>query len=63
MSRLRSFLMEDLKKLEKAYQEIDYIIDARIYKDVQEDTGIQKHLEVLEQFISYWSSHAKNIKE
>ena len=55
--------MEDLKKLEKAYQEIDYIIDARIYKDVQEDTGIQKHLEVLEQFISYWSSHAKNIKE
>tara|TARA_R100000353_G_scaffold12135_2_gene12613 strand:+ start:3499 stop:3690 length:192 start_codon:yes stop_codon:yes gene_type:complete len=63
MSRLKNFLIEDLQRLQKAYQKIDYVVDARIYKDVQEETGIQKDLEVLRDFISYWSTHAKNIGE
>ena len=63
MSRLKNFLIEDLERLQKAYQKIDYVVDARIYKDVQEETGIQKDLEILRDFISYWSNHAKNIGE
>jgi hypothetical protein len=61
MSRLKNFLKEDLKKLEKTHEKIDYIIDSRMYVGVQEDTGIKGLLAELEQFISYWQYHHRNI--
>tara|TARA_Y100001968_G_C19264087_1_gene670753 strand:+ start:117 stop:332 length:216 start_codon:yes stop_codon:yes gene_type:complete len=62
MSRLKNFLIDDLQKLERAYTEIDEIITDRVHY-IKEDTKISEHLEVLENFISYWRVHSNNLEE
>jgi len=62
MSRLKNFLTDDLQKLEKAYTEIDNIIDDRVHY-IKEDTKILEHLETLERFVLYWHHHHKKLVE
>ena len=61
MSRLRSFLMEDLKEIDHSFQNIREAIDCKINQ--QEDTILAKHIERLERFIIYWTIHSKNLEE
>tara|TARA_B100000963_G_C22555250_1_gene638750 strand:+ start:1081 stop:1284 length:204 start_codon:yes stop_codon:yes gene_type:complete len=63
MSRLKSFLIDDLQKLERAYTEIDNIIANRVHYNIKEDTKIEEHLETLENFILYWRQHSKKLEE
>tara|TARA_Y100000592_G_C5219311_1_gene198717 strand:+ start:116 stop:319 length:204 start_codon:yes stop_codon:yes gene_type:complete len=62
MSKLKYFLIDDLQKLERAYTEIDNIIANRVHYSIKEDTKIAEHLETLENFISYWQHHSKNLE-
>ena len=61
MSRLRSFLMEDLKEIDHSFQNIREAIDCKI--NYEDHTLLAKDIERLERFIIYWSNHAKNIGE
>ena len=61
MSRLRNFLMEDLKEIDHSFQNIREAIDCNIY--YEKHTLFAKDIERLERFIIYWSNHAKNIGE
>jgi len=61
MSRLRSFLIEDLKEIAQSFQNIREAINCKI--NYEDHTLLAKDIERLETFIIYWSNHAKNIKE
>jgi len=61
MSRLRSFLMQDLKEIDHSFHNIREAINCKIY--YQKHTLLAKDIERLERFIIYWSNHAKNIGE
>tara|TARA_R100001510_G_C7462696_1_gene82508 strand:- start:303 stop:497 length:195 start_codon:yes stop_codon:yes gene_type:complete len=59
VSRLRSFLIEDLKEIDHSFQNVREAINCKIY--YEQNTLLAKDIERLERFIIYWSNHAKNI--
>ena len=56
MDRLVGFLQSDLKEIDESFEHIREMIDYRLHYEDSKD--IEKHIERLEQFISYWQQHS-----
>ena len=56
MSRLLGFLQDDLKEIAESLELIHHIH----YEDSE---NIEKHIERLEEFISYWQQHSNKLGE
>ncbi len=61
MSRLKNFLIDDLKEIDQSFQNIREAIDCKI--NYQDDSILSKDIETLERFISYWRQHSQNLEE
>ena len=61
MSRLVSFLQDDLKEIDESVEKIKDMIYYRLHYEDSE--SIEKHIEKLEQFISYWQQHSNKLQE
>ena len=61
MSRLVGFLQDDLKEIDESFENIKEMIDYRLH--YEDSKNIEKHIEKLEQFISYWQQHSNKLKE
>ena len=61
MSRLKNFLIDDLKEIDQSFQNIREAIDCKI--NYQDDSILSKDIETLERFISYWRQHGQNLEE
>ena len=61
MNRLVNFLQDDLKEIDDSFQNIREAINCKI--NYQEESILAKDIERLENFIIYWSNHAKSLKE
>ena len=61
MSRLVGFLQDDLKEIDEYFENIKEMIDYRLH--YEDSKNIEKHIERLEQFISYWQQHSNKLKE
>ena len=61
MSRLLGFLQSDLKEIDESFEHIKEMIDYRLH--YEDSKNIEKHIERLEQFISYWQRHSNKLQE
>ena len=61
MSRLKNFLIDDLKEIDHSFQNIREAINCKI--NYQDDSILSKDIETLERFIIYWRQHSKNLED
>jgi len=61
MSRLLGFLQDDLKEIDESFEHIKEMIDNKVY--YEDSKNIYKHIERLEEFISYWQQHSNKLGE
>lgn len=59
MNRLVKFLQDDLEEISHSFRNITEAINCKI--DYEYDSMLAKDMENVENFIIYWSQHAKNL--
>lgn len=63
-SRLKSFLIQDLKEVDESFEHIKDIIEDKLhYSIIKENAALINHIERVDNFISYWQQHAKSLEE
>jgi len=60
MSRLLGFLQDDLKEIDESFEHIKEMVDCKLH--YEDSKNIEKHIERLEEFISYWQQHSNKLR-
>jgi len=61
MSRLLGFLQDDLKEIDESFEHIKEMVDCKLH--YEDSKNIEKHIERLEEFISYWQQHSNKLRD
>jgi hypothetical protein len=59
MSRLVSFLKEDLREIDESFENVKEVIENKIYYENRGD--LENHIERIDWFISYWKQHSNSL--
>ena len=60
-SRLKGFLIQDLKEIDESFESVKESIENKIYYENRGD--LENHIERIDRFISYWRQHSKSLVE
>ena len=63
MANLNYFIVEDIKDMERVFEEVKQFINNSVYPDLLEEHGINKKIERLDQYFIYWSYHAQKLAD
>ena len=58
-SRLKGFLIQDLKEIDESFESVKESIENKIYYENRGD--LENHIERIDRFISYWRQHSKSL--
>ena len=63
MANLNYFIVEDIKDMEKVFEELKQFINNSVYPNLLEEHGINQKIERLDQYFTYWSHHAQKLAD